>query len=184
MNRLIVVIVALVVTIPAVFKSRPSGDHPTSTAYFVYPYSFSGTTIMIDGDVKHPGIYVLGANIVTVGAIVLAEPFQALEGLEKEGVGKQPLRNGSVVHVAEKADNSVAITVGEISTAQRILLGIPLDIHNMGRVDFEHLPGIGPVLADRIVKYRQMNGGVLRVEDLLSVSGIGDKKYNIIKKYF
>jgi len=139
---------------------------------------------MVEGDVRHPGIYVLDANIVTDGAIALAEPVRSPEGWEPEGIGKLPLTNGSAVHVTKKSNNSLVITVGLIPTAQRIILGIPLDIHNMDTDDFDRLPGIGPVLADRIVKYRQINGGKLKPVDLLSVSGIGEKKYSVLKKYF
>jgi len=54
----------------------------------------------------------------------------------------------------------------------------------MNKDDFDRLPGIGPVLADRILQYRQNNGGKLKLEDLLSVSGIGEKKYSALKNFF
>jgi competence protein ComEA len=184
MNRIIVIIVALVVTIPTVLKGRLSVHYPAPPAFFVYSYPSSGTTVMIEGDVRHPGVYVVGANIVTDGAIALAEPVRRPEVWEPEGAGKLPLASGSFAYVTQKPNNSAVITVGSIPTAQRMILGIPLDIHSMNTADFDRLPGIGPVLADRIVKYRQFNGGRLKPLDLLSVSGIGEKKYNVLKKYF
>lgn len=41
----------------------------------------------------------------------------------------------------------------------------------------EALPGVGPVLAARIVEYRTKHGPFTQVRDLLQVPGIGDAKY-------
>lgn len=43
------------------------------------------------------------------------------------------------------------------------------------------LPGIGPVLANSIVSYRQQNGRFRKPEDLMNVSGIGEKRFDAIK---
>ena len=43
------------------------------------------------------------------------------------------------------------------------------------------LPGIGPKTAEKIVAWRQENGKFERVEDLLSVKGIGEKKLARLK---
>ena len=47
----------------------------------------------------------------------------------------------------------------------------------------EALPGIGEVLAQRIVDYRSGNGPFRRIEDLLQVSGIGPATFESIKDY-
>jgi comEA protein len=45
------------------------------------------------------------------------------------------------------------------------------------------LPGIGPVLADRIIRYRNQSGGFRTLDELKRVKGIGDKIYNKIFPY-
>ena len=52
----------------------------------------------------------------------------------------------------------------------------PVDINTAGVEELDQLPGIGTVLAGRIIAYREANGPFETVEDLLEVSGIGEAK--------
>ena len=52
----------------------------------------------------------------------------------------------------------------------------PIDINTAGVEELDQLPGIGAVLAERIIAYREANGPFETVEDLLNVSGIGEAK--------
>jgi len=52
-----------------------------------------------------------------------------------------------------------------------------VNLNTATAADLQRLPGIGPAMADRILAYRQQNHGFQRVEDLLEISGIGDKKF-------
>ena len=68
--------------------------------------------------------------------------------------------------------------------AERLVMGIPLDINAMTETDLENVPGIGPALARRITIFRQNNGGRMSVQDLLFVEGIGEKKFETLRRYF
>jgi competence ComEA-like helix-hairpin-helix protein len=52
-----------------------------------------------------------------------------------------------------------------------------LDLNRAGIADLDGLPGIGPVLAARIVEHRERSGRFARIEDLLAVRGIGPRLF-------
>lgn len=55
-----------------------------------------------------------------------------------------------------------------------------LDLNRATPADLEELPGLGPVLAERIVQHRDSVGGFGAVGDLREVPGIGEKKFQSI----
>ena len=52
----------------------------------------------------------------------------------------------------------------------------PVDLNTADEAELDTLPGIGEALAGRIIAYREANGPFETVEELLEVSGIGEKK--------
>lgn len=53
---------------------------------------------------------------------------------------------------------------------------LKININNADREELETLPGIGPVLAERIITYRKESGPFISPEELVNVKGIGEKK--------
>ena len=59
--------------------------------------------------------------------------------------------------------------------------GHRLDINAAGPRELESLPGIGPVLARRIVDFRAKNPPFRRVEEILIIRGIGRRKFQALR---
>ena len=80
--------------------------------------------------------------------------------------------------------------VGEELSLNRDRVGIsensgfskPVNINLAYSKELENIPGIGEVIARRIIKYRAQFGSFKNLEDLKKVKGIGDKKIEAIKK--
>ena len=64
-----------------------------------------------------------------------------------------------------------------------LLLAIHLINLNMAtEQELRILPGIGPVLAKRIIEFRERRHGFKRVEELLAIPGISEKKWKVIRE--
>ncbi len=57
----------------------------------------------------------------------------------------------------------------------------PINLNTASAAELERLPGVGPVLAERIIAYREQNGRFRRAEHLMMVRGISDRKFRELR---
>ncbi|KQC12586.1 MAG: hypothetical protein APR63_10600 [Desulfuromonas sp. SDB] len=80
-------------------------------------------------------------------------------------------------------DNEVDHNENLVYSSQNIHYNInyPIDINQATQYQLEALPGIGPVIASRIIEYRTSIGRFSCKEDIIGVKGIGPVKFSRIE---
>ena len=61
-------------------------------------------------------------------------------------------------------------------TEESVVISFPISINEAEKAEIMALPGIGEVLADRIIAFRDEHGGFTSPEELLNVEGVGKKR--------
>jgi competence protein ComEA len=64
-----------------------------------------------------------------------------------------------------------------------LLLVVVLNLNTATADQLARLPGVGKVLAARIVDFRQKKGPFKRVEELLAVRGISERKWKTLREH-
>ncbi|MBB6172836.1 competence protein ComEA [Nocardiopsis mwathae] len=164
-------------TEPAAASAGPS---PGATA------SPSGEVIVhVGGTVERPGVYTLPASSRVADAIDAAGGITAEAGAEEDTLAlnlARPLVDGEQILVGVTPSPAVAAPDTPAGSGTAAAPGGPdpqglIDLNSATAQDLQALPGIGPVLADRIVEFRDANGGFGSVEQLQEVSGIGERRF-------
>lgn len=73
---------------------------------------------------------------------------------------------------------ALALCAAPVSAADK---GSKININNAGVEELTQLKGIGPVIAERIVEYREKNGSFEKPADIINVNGIGEKSFQSFK---
>jgi competence protein ComEA len=181
MRRLILWVMMLVFTIVIYMKSHGPENKGSPVAFF--NNQKAGITVKVAGNVGFPGIYFVPEKATVNTVINMAVPA----GKQKQvahSLADAQLKNGDVVEILRYSGQHINIIIKNMRAQDRIMLGIPLELNRMDVDDWDCLPGIGPVLAARIVNDRQLNGDFSCVSDLKRIQGIGETKVQQLEGYF
>ncbi|MBC5638777.1 helix-hairpin-helix domain-containing protein [Ornithinibacillus sp. BX22] len=133
----------------------------------------SGLVVVdIKGEVQNPGVYEIKESSRVRDVVLLAGGFTNSA-------------DQNLINLAQKVFDEMVILVPEIGQEGSVNVGesesAKIRINYATVEEIQKLPGIGPSKANAIVEYRDANGYFQQVEDLLSVTGIGEKTLEAIK---
>ena len=96
---------------------------------------------------------------------------------------ERTVQNGCLARILRPPDGDVRIIFEPMEFRERLVLGLRNDPNRATAHELSLLPGIGPVLAERIVESRERNGPYASVHDLDRVKGIGKGKIKKLIPY-
>jgi competence protein ComEA len=172
---LVVVLIVIAISVGVVFRGHSQAIVAPEPLVIVAPPK---VTVDIAGGVNSPGVYALPANSRVIDAITAAGSAKVGTDLSDINLARI-VKDGEQIYVTPLVINAKP-QLPSIATPVKKKSG-PININRATASDFDTLPGIGPVLAQRIMSYRKTNGPFASIEDLQKVSGIGIAKFADLK---
>lgn len=136
--------------------------------------------VHVGGAVRSPGLYRLPEGARVDDAVQAAGGVLEDADLDALNLAAR-VKDGDKVLVPSRDGSGEAVAGG--GGAAGGMAGGLVNLNTATLADLETLPGIGPALAQRIIDFRESNGGFRTVEDLLEVPGIGAKKFEELKDH-
>jgi competence protein ComEA len=191
--RALAAVAAVVVVVAALlaWRSRPrvepvaeppAAPAPTTPGGGPGPIRTSAAQVVVAvaGKVRRPGLVRLPSGSRVADAIQAAGGASAGVDVTMLNPARKVV-DGELIVVGVPAPSGAAITAAGAGPAAPPARGAPVNLNTATLADLDSLPGVGPVLAQRILDARTAQGGFTAVSDLRKVDGIGDARYEQLK---
>lgn len=136
--------------------------------------------VYISGAVNKPGVFKMPSGARVFDVVAMAGGLAPEADTAKVNLA-QSVKDGMHIHIEGK----VLPVSGErpaIAGTARGKENNTVNINYADKSQLDTLPGVGPALAERIIEYRQANGGFKDVDELRNVPGIGASKFEKLKE--
>jgi competence protein ComEA len=161
---------------PVEVATAPSGGTASAPAS-ASPSPEVVVLVDVAGWVRRPGVYEFTEGARVIDAIDAAGGARSGAVLEALNLAA-PLTDGTQILVPREGQEGVApapVTGGAVA-------GGLVNVNSAIATELEELPGIGEVIAQRIIDYRTENGPFATVDERVDVSGLGDAILEYIRE--
>ncbi|MEH7082079.1 helix-hairpin-helix domain-containing protein [Neobacillus drentensis] len=141
--------------------------------------------IMVDvkGQIKQPGVYQAntGERVIDVISRAGGLTDKADQGMVNFA---EHVKDEMIIYIPAKGEAGISSPItssGNPSLSVGSQKEAKININKADETELQNLPGIGPAKAAAIIEYRNTSGPFKAVEDLKSISGIGDKTFEKLK---
>ena len=172
------VVFAVLISGVLVWLNRPSSASIPDVATPGIPISTNADVPVVDQGIDQIVVDVKG-DVVTPGLVTLSAGARVADAIAAAG-GVIPSADLTGINLAERLSDGQMIFIGnaqsmEQSSDPRINLNLATE------TDLDSLPGVGPVMAGRIIAWRESNQRFHSIEELQEVPGIGPKVFANLK---
>jgi competence protein ComEA len=184
-TRIGFVVVALVAGIAVVYALYQAFDE-RSAPPIVIEDAASTLPVIVEmrGEIEAPGVYELSPGARLQDAIMAAGGLTGEADLSTVNVARR-LRDGELIVILP------LLIPGSTPMVPSAAAGVPtkaddsrvkININTATGKELEALPGVGEVIASRIITYREQNGPFRSVDDLIHVEGVSDRAIDRIRE--
>jgi competence protein ComEA len=163
--------------VPPVHRSGPPVSAAT-TSSAASSTSASTLVVHVAGAVRQPGLVQLRAGARVADAVTAAGGPARNAELASVNLARPVVDGEQLVVLARGQGPGVAAPPAAGAAAAS---GAPIDLNSATLEQLDTLPGVGPVLAQRILDWRSEHGRFGSTDELREVSGIGEATFADIK---
>ncbi len=135
--------------------------------------------VEIAGETNRKGIYFLSPQKAKINDLITMAGIAEKGGLDKGLLIRSVISGDRIVIF----NNDPYMKLERIESETRLALDMPVDINRVNVEELMLIPGIGFKTARAISELREKKGGISKVEDLKTINGFGEKKFDRIKSY-
>jgi len=183
-TRIGLAIIALVAGVAVVYALYRAVDERSAPPIVIEDAAATLPVVVeLRGEVEAPGVYELFPGARLQDAIAAAGGMTEDADLSTVNLARR-LRDGELIAILTLPVPGSTPMVPSTDTPHNARADEPLaklNINTATAQELEALPGVGEVIAARIVTYREQNGPFRSVDDLIHVEGISDRAIDRIR---
>lgn len=161
------------------------------------PTKNQSVQVHVAGRVRHPGVYTVPVDARVADAVEAAGGMASGAHPGRLNLAA-PVCDGCQIWIPARGDGTVAPPgqTGSVAATQKTgpsdtggaaggssAAGAPINLNTASQGELESIDGVGPVMAGRIVAWRQEHGRFTSVDQLREISGVGPKTFEKIRPH-